>query len=198
MVQPLTFDQIQHDWVAFTRHTSSYGDVGWRVVTRDNSAVFITDAALAALDTALPAALTYHDKWQNERACEFLQYTLTLWLTPQAFLPVPNEPHLRLARIESVQTVREDAALVSAEFWGLKQSIVVPGRSYVLSVGTIDDELSFTWLETHYPGSVQRLKTAAGLELTGRMLHDYVFTGPAPVVSIALPEQLATDMGSAR
>lgn len=188
----VTLDQIRHHWLGFST-AAKHPTAGFMVhIDRYSAPTFVAATHLAALDSLLPDVMTAcAAKVGPTRSCWLLQQTLLAWNTPLAVSPyLQEDQRKRLVQLISISHLGNNAAHVVADRWRLDTS-VVPGRAVVVDVDSSGILLAYDWLEQHFPGSVQRLRLAVDLELSGRMLHDYVLPAPVLTVDVTLPETLS-------
>lgn len=194
-VQPVTLEQIRHDWTSFTI-LSDKTSFAYCSMSGGNAAAIITAKALRQIDPRLPIVMArYADSRTGVRACALLQKTISLWLDSPLLLQEhqDNMSADLYGTILSVTTLHAHHAVVTADVW-LTRTGGDPVHTYVYGDGVEATQLPYAWLEQQCPGSVQRLKIAAGLELTGQALHNYVFAAPTPEEDIILPDSLCSTL----
>lgn len=197
---PLTLDQLCHDWIGFDCEVDAGTvDKPPRLVTlaywthHSPQPGCLTEAELTALDQDLPElAMRYSRSHDPMTACNLLKATLCLWDNPPA-LVLSGEMHAETSSVNWVTQVNQvDAANAKLR---IDRCHIQPqgaaGRPIVTRITTEEITLQRAWLEQHTPGSMHRLRIAAGLALTWPALHAYVFTEPEPTVSMALPDHVS-------
>lgn len=187
-VTPVTLDQIRHEWVHC--HRTSDSEPTFTYWTNTNKTPqCITLAALAHLDARLPFLLDYCCRRRtSECICAQVQMTLAMWLTPSILLATGH-----VAQFIGVTMLPEDKVHVALVEWETLDGIV-PHHPIARHMYDTEITLSHAWLEKNHPGSLPRIQLAADLDLTGGLLHDYVFTVPSPYLGDRDASTLPADL----
>lgn len=122
----------------------------------------------------------------------YLRDTLLLWdqKWPIAKRPGVTDQYVReisSIRPEDVDLDAKTAILLADTYQAAETKSGVP---YCLSHDTTYVTVTWTWLEEHFPGSVERLHIGLSLGITAHELAEFTITAPASAVRQA---QLPTD-----
>lgn len=161
----------------------------------DSQAHVVTQVMLDTIDPRLPEVMQYYcENYSPTVAAQLLNKTLQLWHTTSVVRYVTDPMYGQTVEwLVAVLMFAANDVCVAIDQWVLIDTDV-PGSTFVVNSIRKSPAMSYVELEAQYPGSVQRLRVAAELDLQGPALHAYVFTTPEPRVVVALPEQLSIQM----
>lgn len=117
----------------------------------------------------------------THRAHSYLRRTLELWNNPMPVLSTPGLSNIYIERIVAVSGHHNsnDKGKISCICDLYLASTTEEGIPYCSNPDTKDVVVPLTWLEQHFPGSVERLRIGQSLELSSTDLADFMVT-PTP------------------